>query len=300
MKKNWLLIALMSALAVGCGDDSSTMTTDTGTSDTGTDTGTDTEDDMQVAAGGCDVVVSNADRQDAPEFRISGLGLTAPASLDGGMTLGRVVGGILQMALDEKTFNWGIDVTNAGADGEITITTGFVREGDDGSFTFDTEYAPSTAMGTITGETMTAAFSGTLVVPVTDAETGEPTIPLPLKDLNVTMATMSENRDCIGSVDGSGDWDNAAANLTAYITIDDALEANIETGSLTNNLCNVLRGAFTDESADCAIADRATWMVKPDGLCDDDGCTDECDADTTCNAWRLEGGFAAQGVEITD
>jgi len=55
------------------------------------------------------------------------------------------------------------------------------------------------------------------------------------------------------------------------------------------------------------VTDQADWAIKPDSLCDASGCrantpceADVCDPATECNAWRVVGHFAAQGVDITN
>ncbi len=313
-RNNWLLISLaIAGLAmVGCGDDDATPNDSGMTSDTTTGGDTSTADDTGTTMvncppsapgpdnqmGACCSRASNADRTDSPEFRISGLDITQPASLNQPF-----IKSILQAALNDESFNWLISVTNAGADGTVDITTGFGRRQDDGTFSYETagEFVPSMTTATLAGNTLMAeSLAATVVVPIVDAETGEPTITLPLQELTLSMATWDADRTCIGNVAANGmAFDTTQASLTAHITVEDANNADVT--ALSNTLCNLLRGMNADGTAaqgDCTMQDQAGWGNKPDALCDDTGCSTECDADTTCNAWVLSGGFAAQGVEI--
>ncbi len=143
-------------------------------------------------------------------------------------------------------------------------------------------------------------MAATLVLPVVDRETGEPTMTLPLRELTLAMATWGPDRTCIGhvSVDGQS-FLTTQASLSAYVTVEDANNADVT--ALEDTLCNLLRGMNADGTAaqgDCTTQDQAGWGNKPDARCDDAGCNEDCDADTTCNAWTLAGGFAAQGVAI--
>lgn len=310
---NWLVICLAFA-GFACGDDD-TMVADTGGG--GTDTGT-TEDtggedmgtptfdcpddapNLDTLMGACCSSASNADKQDAPEFRISGLNIESPASLSN-----VIIAGQLQAALDNGTFNWLIDVTNAGADGEVTVLTGFGRYNEaTNSYSFEdegTEFAPVTTMATLAGETfMAEPLSETVIVPIVDEMTGEPTLSLPLQQLQLESATMSENRDCVGLRLRNG-YGTDDARLNTYITIEDARMAMVEVAIINTSLCNVLRGDVNAEADfDCAEIPQADWDVKPDAICTPDGCTDSCDADTDCNAWTLAGGVSSQAVEIDD
>lgn len=312
-RMNWLVIGLaIAGLSVGCGDDDTTGTPDTGGGDTGGDTsGEDTgggginencpEDDDGVAymgrnMGACCSSASNAAKQDAPEFRISGLDITSPSSL-----ANVVIAGQLQTAIDDGSFNWLIQVSGASADGTVDVTTGFgTLNAADNSYDFATgEFAPVMTTATLTGETFVAeTLDMTVIVPIVDEE-GNPTLSLPLQQLTLETATMSEMRDCVG-VRNRNSFDTTQSSLRTYITIEDAMSQQVSISALDTSLCNILRGAVTagpDEN--CLDTARADWRSKPDALCDAGTCTEgACDPDDDCNAWTLAGGVSAQAVEI--
>lgn len=307
-RMNWLVIGLaIASLTVGCGDDDGVA--DIGTADTGGDTGPriscpDDDDDMIYMGrdmGACCSSASNAAKQDAPEFRISALDITSPSSL-----ANVAVNGLLQDAIDEGTFNWLIQVSGAEMDGTVNVTTGFgTLDPADNSFSFATgPFAPVMTTATLTGETFMAdTFAETVIVPIVD-EMGTPTLSLPLQQLTLETATMSEMRDCVG-VRGRV-FNTDQASLRTYITVDDAKGQQVNISGFNTPLCNILRGEFgAGVNEDCDDTPRATWDSKPDALCDAGICTGgagACDPDsaTGCNAWTLAGGVAAQAVEINE
>ncbi len=74
---------------------------------------------------------TNSDRTTAPEYRVNALRILEPASLSGALFRGA-----FQQALDEERFNWLIRLEGAGADGDVTVTTGFGARNADATFAF--------------------------------------------------------------------------------------------------------------------------------------------------------------------
>ncbi len=169
---------------------------------------------------------------------------------------------------------------------------------------------PITLNGTITGDAVSApTYDGTLTVPVFD--TMDPTLlvlELPLKSLTIDMACLAEDRSCVGARSGS-QYRTNGGHLSGYITVTDAdaghLDVSLGTVSINTTLCMYIAGMSAMPDT-CADYPQSTWAVQPDSMCDATSCqgntpgtTDVCDPATTCNAWKIVGGFAAQGVEIT-
>lgn len=332
MRRNaWLGWMAAGTLALGaCGDD----TTPAGDAGTAADLGT---NDAGVTLGTCPPTgapgpanqelpccyrASNADRQDSAELRMAGLRIAAPA---GTLSL-EAVRRVLQAAFDEERFNWLIQLDGEG--GNTTVKTGFgVREAD-GTFRFAEGAAPVgeggdadrwnpvSLTGTITNETLTTTpLNDLLIVPIfgiDDPETTEvdesasPIIELPFRGVQVSGAVFSEERTCIG-YRRPGSFDTTQGTISGFIEVSQAFaplsvpELNIA----NSNLCSVINGALSN-GAYCEDP-QSGWSVKPDSICGESGCeantagmTDKCDPTSTCNAWRVQAGFAAQGAEIND
>ena len=300
---------------MGGGDDSGTG--DAGTDDSGAEdsstppmppvcpTGDEIPDEDGLM-GACCYRVSNSDRMDAPEFRVSSLLIRSPQSLGN-----PIVRGALNKALDEERFNW---LLSASIDGSnIAVTTGFGQRSDGGTFAFTMDAAPMpgsadrwnpiTAMGTLTGET---AATPALDMPFTVPIFGEPdmdgnmelAIELPLNGFELISATFSEDRSCIGLRSGTT-YDTTQGEIRTYVTIRDAMMGRVEIDPFNTSLCNFIAGMGTNEGL-CTDVDQSEWPVRPDSVCNNGVCSGDCDEATTCNAWAITGQFAAHGVEITN
>jgi hypothetical protein len=300
---SWLaLCAIVAGMTGGCGDDDG-MTGDDGGTDGGS---TNCPDDPEVPnpaglMGACCYRQSNADRLDAPEFRLAGLKLTAPMSLDS-----IIVRQLLTDALDFERFNWIFRLSISGSN--VDVTTGYGERNGDDTFSFVMGGAPGpgaadrwdplTATGTISGETvMTMAIGEPLTVPVFD-ETGTMlTAEFPLHDLVLTMATMSEDRSCVGTRSAAR-YETDAASLEAFIQLEQARDTRIVAPPIDTSLCMFLAGMASD-AGNCETA-QDTWLVPPDSTCDAAGCSFGGCEPATCNAWQVRAEFAAHSVEITD
>lgn len=308
---SWLLTAaLLGGSALGCGDDDGTMTeTDAGSGDDGG--GTVTPDNCPADApdrdqmqGTCCYRVSNADRQEMPEYRLSGLKILSPTSLSNA-----VVRGLLTSALDEERFNWIFRGNVTGTD--VAIETGYGERNADGTFSFvmgtapapgeATRWDPITLMGTLgSDEVITSEpFDGALTVPVFDTDGETLTAEFPLRALELNMVQLTEERSCIGERRASS-YSTDDALLTSYVTVEDAKGVSIVVGDTLNTTLCMFAAGMSSESGTCDDTPQADWAVPPDSMCDASGCTmGGCDA-STCNAWQITGEFSAHAVEITD
>lgn len=324
----WLVVGLaLAGLAVGCGDDdgggTDSGTTDSGGTDSGgTDSGTmslcentpatmapecpsgDTIPDEEGLMGACCYRASNADRQDAPEFRVSALRIQEPATLSASL-----VRAALTQALDEERFNWLIRITGADADGDITIETGFGQRNADATFSFTNGGAPApgdpnrwdplTVTGTLTGESITAPpISETFTVPILEADGSAVVLELPLRSFELECSEMTDSRNCIGQRDGRV-YQTSHGHLKTYVTITDAMSGRVSIPPIDTTLCNFIAGMPSNMGA-CTDMPQGDWPNPPNARCEGGSCTESCDPATDCNAWRISGGFAAHGVEITD
>ncbi len=329
--KHWIAFSLMvSLLGAGCGDDGgggtdagrdAPATTDGGGDGGGGDGGTDGSTLVDCAP--LRAVAPNPEGiQDAPccyrkdnsadpanaELRLTSLQLTRPSSLAEG-----IVRGVLQGAFDKETFNWLIAL-QAGEGGATMVRTGYGVRADDGTFRFAegdapspgdaTRWDPISVEATFMGETFsTAALDRVLTVPILTDDGMGVQLELPLLGLELQSVTLSEGRSCIGRY-ASSLWDGSQASIRAFVRMEDAKQGEVMLGGSPISLCNVLAGRTF--AMDNCENDRPMWGSKPDALCDDTGCRVDpgdgsvCDPDTSCNAWLLEGGAAAHGVEITN
>jgi hypothetical protein len=256
--------------------------------------------DRDELMGACCYRVTNSTRQDAPELRLASLDITSPSSLDN-----VIVAGLLTPALDEERFNWLVRLAITGTD--VSAEMGYGHRNPDGSFTFlngeapgtdPNRWDPVTIAGSLDGENVTApAIDGAMVLPVFDSE-GNPTLELPLSNLALEKMVLSEDRSCVGARTGSV-YNSMDGQVSGFIRVTDA--QGIPITELSTTLCNFV--AKLGEGEDCGATAQASWMVKPDSICDTTTCstgTGACDPDSDCNAWQIQAGFAAQGVEITD
>jgi len=335
MTIRWMYAAAISGLAmnlVACGGD------DTGAvADAGTDTGPvmamcpmnapapDNQD------GPCCSRASNADRLAAPELRVAALKLTAPQ----GTLTNALILNVLATAFDKEDFNWIFQLEGApeSGTGSAVVRTGYgVRDDATGHFTFASGNAtpPGDADrwnaieldGTVVDNGFTTtAHHALMTIPIFDPDSATPEIPsleLPLYDLEVLSAPMSDDRTCIGSRGTSAFVTTSGGRLRAYIQVDDSRSLMVTMGTLiSTKLCSLIAGAvFMEAPGDTPYCDgtaQADWTAKPDSLCGAEGCAknasasspDVCDptgaaggALPACNAWQLLGEFAAQGVEI--
>jgi len=317
MKTEWLVIGLaLAGLSVGCGDDDSGSSVDAGPvgetdGGEGSDAGPvmagdcpsgEAIPDVEGLMGPCCARVSNADRMDMPELRVSALTLTQPGSLGN-----PIVRGVLNGAIDEERFNWLMRATVSG--GEVTVETGYGQRQSDATFSFVEGGAPSpgdpdrwnpvSLDGTLTGETievppLPAAFS----VPIFEEDATTLIIELPLNQFQVEMATLSEDRTCIGLRSATGrSYDTSQGVISTYVTVADAMEGRVEVSPFDTSLCRFIAGLGNGETP-CTEEPLDSWMFPPDATCDDDGaCNTDCSGET-CNAWLVRGNFSAHGVEI--
>ena len=257
---------------------------------------------------------SQADTRDAPEMRLRYIDISFPPSPS--PLSGSVVGGILNTALQEETFNWLFRTTGADADGPVEITTGFGRRNaTTGTYHFSagaagTEgdpdtYLPITLAATLTGESVVADPVITpLTVPIFDEAGTTVQIELVLHSVQILSTTLSADRSCIGALMNSRGVFTTAATLGGYIDVTEARAGVIMVSGITASLCGVVAGSITDATY-CETNPQADWMVMPDSMCDAGGVCHrdgeggvDCDPATTCNAWYLEADFAAHGIDI--
>ncbi len=333
--KKLCLMPLVLTLFMGCGDDSSPP------SDGGTDATVDSAPPMGTCPvpdeqmGPCCYYASNAESLDHPALRVAGVQITTPPSL---ATI--IVTTLLVDSLDRELFNWLIDTEISGTD--ANITTGYGIKNADGTFSFTMGTAPGpgdanrwdpiSISGSIAGEVVSApVVSETLTVPVLDQDGMNVTLELPLRNMTIEMATLSEDRSCIGQRLPGNRWTSTDGLLTAFITVEDADAGilDVPDAMIHQSLCTFIAnmpatagdctmptdcpmGYTCNTDSKCARPDNCldtpqnddTWSAKPDALCDTAGCTQDpgdgsvCDPATTCNAWFISAGFAAQGVTI--
>lgn len=326
-------------LAVGCSDSGGgTVVADAGPrpDGSGSDSGTQTvrcpnsspAPDNQE--GVCCYRASNAERLDAPEFRVSAFSVASPTSLSGG-----VVGPLIQGAIDEERFNWiiALDVAEDGT--SVSARTGYGERAEDGTLSFvdgtapvvgkNTDvnrWNPITIEATLDGETITtpAPYDGIFNVPIIDADGTTVVVELPVRGFKLENLVMSEERSCVGRR-SPGRYTTTEAQLTAFITMEDADQGVVNVPPVNETLCLLLSGAIIADGSSCAdhggsgerTYNGAPWASLPNAFCDAEGA---CEADTgdgsvclgsgtagevpLCNAWKLTANFGAQGAEITN
>jgi len=313
MKKLLLIPTILAmSLSMGCGDDGTP--TDTGPGDAATDTAPPPNNCPfgEAQTEPCCYRSSNAANLDNPQLRVSGVQLTSPPSLS---TI--VVTALLTQSLDDELFNWLIEADITGTD--VAITTGYGIKNADDTFSFTMGTAPGPgdanrwnpviAAGTIAGESVSAPeLNETFTVPVLNEDGSEVTLELPLRNLTLNMADLTEDRSCVGERVLGGRWLTDSGALQAYITVEDA-DAGlliVEDAGINTTLCMFTANIMGEpDGTTCADVAQDTWPTQPDALCEPAGCSQDpgddsvCDPATTCNAWFLQAGFAAQGVVIS-
>lgn len=330
---NRLICVAAFGLALGtsaCGDDNN-ATVDMGVVDMGPPVvmcpATAPAPDNQEGA--CCSRASNADRLTAPELRIAALKLTAP----NGTLTNALIQNVLSTAFDKEDFNWALQLEGApmSGTGAVMVRTGYgVRDDATGHFAFAdgsapgpglaTRWDPVTLTGTMTDEGFTTTpYHALLTIPVFDPESATPDLPsieLPIYDLEVLSAPLSESRTCIGTRGTSAFVTSSGGRLRGYIQVEDSRTLMVTMGALiSTKLCSLIAGAvFTEASGTtpyCDATPQGEWMAKPDSLCGAGGCSRNTSTTTpdvcsptgdsgapACNAWQLLGEFAAQGVDI--
>lgn len=256
--------------------------------------------------GACCYRHSQADQLDTPELRLRYIEIDEPSASPLAST---TVESVLNIALGRETFNWLFQISGAGEDGDISITTGYGTRNADGTYTLgSTDYPTVELSGSIEGERITTgSVPGPLDIPIFD-ETGEALqMVLRLRSIRLEEANLSEERSCIGA--RRGNKFSTASTLEGFVTVEDARAGMIDVDPIHTSLCSVIAGELVAPSGGSALCDRARseWTAKPDSLCGESGCQANlpgqpavCDPETDCNAWRLVAQFAAVGIDITN
>lgn len=295
--------ALLSCAIAGCGDDKK----DPSPADGG-------DEDAEAGVNYCPVAApdrddldpsccfraSNAERQAAPQFRLTSLQISQPTTLDS-VLLTPVIEG----ALGNETFNWLLEVSGADADGAVDVRMGIGLRQADASFEFAdgnakapgdaNRWNPVEFTGALAGESFGGGTDASLTIPMGNPK--NPILELPLQTMTITNATMSESRSCIGAATADG-FDGADGALTTFITVEGAAAISFSVAGTELNLCNIIAD-ITEGTDPCTEVPRTDWNLLPDSLCDESGCAvGDCDGATTCNAWQLKATFSAAGVAI--
>lgn len=285
---------------------------DTGTGSAGLCPGPTVAPNAEGLMGECCYRRTNADRPTAPELRVSGITVTAPASL-----AGSVVGGLLASALDGERLNWLMALNIGGAN--ATIRTGHGQWAADSTFEFVMGAAPPTMggsadrwnpvdlMGSLAGETITAPpGTAEFTIPVFLEETGGLvlSIELPFRNFELLNMDLTSSRSCVGARLRNR-YDTTAGSLSAYITVAASSRSPLRVGTSINTTLCMFAAGMPGELGNCTDHPQTAWPVQPDSICDGSGCRPSdlgvnCDPGTTCNAWQVVAGFSAQGVEITN
>lgn len=290
-------------LFLGCSDsseDADASTRDSGDSDLSTQircpssSPTPVEDQL----GACCYRVANADRKAKAEFRVAGLDFVKPESLGNA-----VLDSIVATYIDGERFNWIWKLDGADQDGEITVQTGSSTRREDGSFEFASgsgavPWGPVTFTATLTGESWTGGPVKEPIAVLAYSTTTGLDAELPIREVTVSKALMSDDRNCIGSR-GLTIYDTGDGELSGFIRLDDAAKVDVSMGGLSPTpLCMLLLG-LPSRDGECEDIPRSEWTYPPDAICDEVGCKDsDCDPQTTCNAWLVHGKFAAQAVKV--
>ena len=205
------LAAALVALAA-CGDDDSVP------ADAGSDADAAIENlcpteapDREDLIAPCCYRQSNADRLSAPEFRFVSLEVLEPPVLD-------IANPLIRPNIDREVTNWLYDFQFDGS--QVTMRTGVGSRNADGSFTFGLPgYEPGMAQGTLTGSVVTTEPMDSLLrIPLFDDDGVRLIVDLPLRYFSVVEATLSEDRNCIGTRRNRSAWD-AGGSIDGYITL---------------------------------------------------------------------------------
>lgn len=325
MRFSWLAVVTASAalLSTGCSNG--------GGNDAGTDTGTVTDtgsgqvcnqdsgflepsDDAGACyrATRCDMmpfcparVVNPAMH---PRFVMTKIDIQTPVSLGSA----GAVGGILNGAIGDGAFFWGIDLdlgTMRMRTGSLGMTTAAVGTGFlESNFTFVTGAAPTgdggalanrwdpiTANVTLTGESFTSEITPLITIPVFGTDAARMLLAeLPLRNARMRDVQMGSNRNCVGLARGDFNsclarlWNTSAGAMGAMpygiLEADLAVEdtRNVPVASLGNNLCFFVAGT------DCTMPMTA-WAHPPDAM---------INGSATPNAWHVVANFSAVSAHI--
>ena len=318
-----LLVALLTSTAkLGCASDnlghlSADARQDSGTASTGGDAAPtpQAESTDGTVAAGCIVAGPTPESQQlgrcchrspyskqrsAPQFRVAGLQIDAPASLTSLITHA-----LLANAIDQERFNWLIALSPGDAEGEVSVRIGAGRRQSDGAFTFSAveqplDYRPVELAGRVDGDLLTAGpVVGPVIIFIEREASEEIEVEIPIRQLEITRGQMSTDRTCIGKRITST-FDTSAGQLRGFVTWSDASVAMSGLGGIPSaRLCTYLLGKLTGAPGSCSDIPKDEWTTPPDSLCDEQGCVEGgCDGLKECNAWRISARFAAQAVRI--
>lgn len=252
-----------------------------------------------------------------PSFIIQQIDIEAPASLASTPTMPNPVAGVLNTALTNGTFFWGISFDFSGTSGMIRTGSmqqdvmpelgyGYLRA----TFHYmnggapmpgdPNRWNPVTGTVTLDGEVASSETIAQLVVPVyspdppPDGGSREILTELPFRNARMHSVHFTEMRNCIGlakpqynSCLSNNRWNTQDSAMMpsgvveADVTIEDA--RNVAIPSLMTNLCNIIAGA------DCAMVPQDQWPTQPDRT---------VPPSTTPNAWHLRARFAAVAARI--
>jgi len=263
--------------------------------------------DPEGLLGACCYRTSNARCLDGPQFRMAALSVTEPSTL-----ANPVVRSALNQAMDEERFNWLLSVSIEGS--RVSVEAGNGLRNPDPTFSFSDGDAsppgdpnrwdpPLPWEGMLVGENLTtSAWGRPMRVAVLDDIAGHAMFELPLTAFEITHMSMTEGRSCVGARE-SRSYTTMDGSFVAYIEVLEADLTPVTLPPINTSLCNFIRGAFS-ATAPCTTVDATTWAAPPNARCEGGTCNMDCTPNaalsnpTACNAWRLSGGFAAQGVTI--
>jgi len=254
----------------------------------------------------CPAQVMNS--QTAPNFVITEIDLTTPASLSAMSPVGR----LLNTGIVGGTAFWGISLNISSATGG-TIRTGPLQPGPTpalgvgfltSTFHYFSGGAPTPGdanrwdpvMGnfTLMGETFSTDTIALMTIPLYNDADHTVLAELPLRNAHMRNVSMTAMRNCIGlakpafnSCLSNMRWNTTdpttmtpAGILEGDMTVMDAMSVVIP--SLSTNLCSVIAGR------DCAMP-QSTWTNQPDSM---------VNGSTTPNAWHISGAFTAVAATI--
>ncbi len=257
-------------------------------------------------SGPCCARVSNADRLGAPEFRLTELSVASPPVLSM-----QLIVDVVRSFIDEERMVLVMDV-DAETEADVAVRLGHAELDANDHFAFVEGVAPTdsgdserwnavTVRGTIADETLrTTPAEQTVFIPAFNAD-GSLSFELPLREFEIVEMSMTEDRTCVGTRESRFAYSTESAVLRTYITVEDSVGRQLVVGPLINvDFCAMLAGFPLNFPQLCTDIDRSEWMSPPDALCDEAGCRLDCDPMTDCNAWAMNAGFSAHGVEIAE
>lgn len=239
--------------------------------------------------GECCYRLSNATRP--PELRISALRFSTPATLSAGL-----VRSAISDMIDEERMNW---LLRFDADGEL-LQTGHGFRNTDGTFSFACGDASSPGdpnrwdARLVAAELSDDAFSSAPAARLGIATTGVG-FEFPFREARFECANLSVARTCVGTRNGSV-YQTDHGSIEAFITVEDAAAIPVRIPPIDSSVCNFIAGMASETRA-CTEVPTSSWPVPPNAACDATGCSTSCTGDA-CNAWRVQAGFGAHGVEI--